>query len=148
MYYIDTNVLMNVVVAVILGTAALLFVVTLGAAWAGKRGRTMSYLYMLTSLFGAFALAVVVLGFRGAKSGDRPWHFFLDMKYQGKYTSQGQSKYFADGRSNRLPPADTIPFDGTDYFADAGFHAAPKPEFLKADLRYYHGVADPTAKDK
>jgi mono/diheme cytochrome c family protein len=148
MYYIDTNVLMNVVVAAILGTAALLFVITLYAAWAGKRGRTMSYLYMLTALFGAFALAVVVLGFRGAKSGDRPWHFFLDMKYQGKYTSQGQSKYFADGRSSRLPPSDTVPFDGTDYRADAGTHTAPNPDFLKADPRYYFGIANPNAKEK
>ena len=49
------------------------------------------------------------------------------MKYQPKYTSQGQSKFFADGRSNRLPPEFTIPFDGTDYIADAGHHAEPEP---------------------
>ena len=91
---------------------------------------------------------VAVLGFRGQKSGDRPWHFFLDMKYQPKYTSQGQSQFFADGRSNRLPPEDTIPFDGTDYFADAGYHAGPNPDFLKADLRYYFGVANADAKTK
>src|SRR5215218_5483390 len=147
MYYIDTNVLMNFVVVAILGTAALLFVVTLGAAWAGRRGRKMSYLYMLTALLGSFAVVVAVLGFRGAKSGDRPWHFFLDMKYQGKYTSQGQSKYFADGRSSRLPPTDTVPFDGTDYQSDAGSHALPSPDFLKADKRYYLGIANPDAKE-
>src|SRR4051812_49328928 len=98
MYMIDTNVLMNAVLVAILGTALLLLGVTLVAAWAGKRGRVMSYLYMLTALFCAFSAVVVVLGFRGAKSGDRPWHIFLDMKYQAKYTAQGQSKYFADGR--------------------------------------------------
>ena len=87
----------------------------------------MSYLYMLTGIFGAFAVVVAVLGFRGQKSDARPWHFFLDMKYQPKYTSQGQSRFFADGRSNRLPPEGTIPFDGTDYTADAGRHAEPEP---------------------
>jgi hypothetical protein len=53
MYSIDTNVLMNAVVAAILGAALLLFGVTLFAAWLGKRGRGMSYLYMLTALLGA-----------------------------------------------------------------------------------------------
>ena len=77
-----------------------------------------------------------------------PWHFFLDMKYQPKYTSQGQSRFFADGRTNRLPPEDTIPFDGTDYMADAGRHSEPNPDFLKADRRYYFGIANADAKTK
>ena len=146
MYSIDPNTFMNAVVAVILGAAALFLVVTAFASWLGKRGRVMSYLYMFTALFGSFGLVVGVLGFRGRTSDARPWHLFLDMKYQAKYTSQGQSKYFADGRSNRLPPADTVPFDGTDYAADAGRHAAPNPDFLKADKRYYSGVAHADAK--
>jgi mono/diheme cytochrome c family protein len=148
MYYIDANKFMNAVMLVLLGTAALLLGATVAGAWLGKRGRVMSYLYMLTALFGTFAVIVVVLGFRGAKSGERPWHFFLDMKYQGKYTSQGQSRYFADGRSSRLPPPDTIPFDGTNYAADAGTHGTPNPDFLKADKRYYFGIANPDAKVK
>ena len=148
MYMIDANVFMNVVVAAILGAAVLLLGVTLFASWLGKRGRVVSYLYMLTALFGTFALAVVVLGFRGQTSDNRPWHFVLDMKYQPKYTSQGQSKYFADGRSSRLPPTDTVPFDGTDYAADAGAHALPNPDFLKADKRYYFGIANADAKEK
>jgi mono/diheme cytochrome c family protein len=148
MYDFDANAVMNGVLLAVLGTAALLFAVTLTAAWRGTRGRAMSYLYMLAALFGTFAAVVVVLGFRGATSDDRPWHVFLDMKYQAKYTSQGQSKYFADGRSGRLPPPDTVPFDGTDYTADAGRHTAPNPDFLKADRRYYLGVADPDAVAK
>lgn len=147
MYYIDANVFMNVVLAVILLTALGLFGTTLLFAVRGKRGRVMSYLYMLTTVFVAFSAVVAVLGFRGQKSGDRPWHFFLDMKYQAKYTAQGGSKYYADGRSSRLPPSDTIPFDGTTYTADAGTHDAPNPDFLKADKRYYFGIADPTAKE-
>jgi hypothetical protein len=70
------------------------------------------------------------------------------MKYQPKYTSQGQSRFFADGRSNRLPPENTIPFDGTDYIADAGRHSEPNPDFLKADQRYYFGIANADAKTR
>ena len=146
MYYIDPNAFMNSVLAAIVGTAVLLLAATMFASCLGKRGRVMSYLNMFTALFGAFSLVVVVMGFRGQKSDSRPWHIFLDMKYQPKYTSQGQSKYFADGRGNRLPPADTVPFDGTDYAADAGSHNTPNPDFLKADKRYYLGVADAGAK--
>lgn len=148
MYYVDTNVLMNAVLLGLLAGGTVVVSITL--VLAGVKGRTggpvMGYFVVLSVLFVCFGAVVAVLGFRGQKSGDRPWHIFLDMKYQPKYTSQGQSRFFADGRSNRLPPADTIPFDGTDYFADAGFHAGPKPEFLKADPRYYHGVANPDAK--
>ena len=105
---------------------------------------------MLSELFGIFTVVVVILGFRGQRSDNRPWHFFLDMKYQPKYTSQGQSKCYADGRSNRLPPEGTVPFDGTDYAADAGRHAGPNADFLRPDRRYFFGVADPAAvtKDK
>ena len=147
MYAVDTNSLMNAALTAILGTALLLFAVTLFTAWAGKRGRSMSYLYMLTAIFGMFAAAVVVFGVRGQRSGERPWHFFLDMKYQPKYTSQGQSRYYADGRSSRLPPTNSVPFDGTNYAADAGTHDAPNPDFLKADQRYYFGIANPDAKE-
>lgn len=146
MYYIDANNFMNAVMLGILGIAALLLCVTIIAAWLGRRGRAMSYLYMLTAIFGTFTAVVIALGFRGQTSDERPWHFFLDMKYQPKYTSQGQSKYFADDRSSRLPPTDTVPFDGTDYAADAGTHTGPNPDFLKADRRYYSGIADPEAK--
>jgi mono/diheme cytochrome c family protein len=143
MYYVDSNTFMNGVVAVTLATAVLLLVLSvLLTAARGRGGRGMSYLYMLTAEFACFALVVCVLGFRGQHSGWRPWHFFLDMKYQPKYTPQGESKFFADGRSMRTPVEGTVPFDGTDYAADAGFHAGPHADFLKADPRYYRGLAD------
>jgi mono/diheme cytochrome c family protein len=149
MYAIDPNQFMNAVLLGVLGIAGVLLAVTLGLVVAGRqRGPLMSYLYMLTTLFGLFALVVVILGFRGRTSDARPWHLFLDMKYQPKYTSQGQSRFFADGRSNRLPPEGTIPFDGTDYFADAGFHADAQPDFARADRRYYQGIANPEAKEQ
>src|SRR3954471_21886769 len=143
MYYVDANVFMNWVVGIILVTGTLLLIITaVLSITRGRSGRVMSYLYMLTALFGCFGVAVAVLGFRGRTSGDRPWHFFLDMKYQPKYTPQGPSRYFADGRSSRLPPEGTVPFDGTDYAADAGSHGGPNPDFLKADKRYYFGIAN------
>lgn len=146
MYSVDANVFMNWVVGVILAVAVLLLVTTVFlSAYRGRRGWLTSYLYMLTALFGCFGLVVAALGFRGQHSGNRPWHFFLDMKYQPKYTAQGESRFFPDGRAMRPPVDGTIPYDGTDYAADAGVHAGPKPDFLKADRRYYFGVADPTA---
>lgn len=146
MYYVDANAVMNWVMGIILGTGALTVVVTLLLARRGKPTRTLSYLYMLSAMFICFGLVVAVMGFRGRKSADRPWHFFLDMKYQPKYTAQGSSNFFSDGRAARLPPENTVPFEGTDYFADAGRHTGPNPAFLREDRVYYHGVADPTAK--
>lgn len=148
MYSIDANEFMNGVMTVILGMGTFLLALTVVHAIFSRRrgGRVASYLYMLTALFGTFGLIVMLLGFRGRTSDARPWHFFLDMKYQPKYTSQGQSRFFADGRSNRLPPEHAIPFDGADYFADAGRHDQPNPDFLKGDRRYYFGIANPDAR--
>src|SRR6266540_2340598 len=145
MYYVDTNTFMNWVVGIILATGALQLCISIIGFLV--RGRSMPYLYMLTAIFACFGVAVALLGFRGQTSGDRPWHFFLDMKYQPKYTTQGENEFFADGRSMRLPPENTVPFDGTDFAADAGVHPGPKPDFLKADLRYYRGIADPAAQE-
>ncbi len=150
MYGIDANIFMNAVVLAILAAFVALLAAAVGVTAYRGRGagpsRAVSYLYMFTGLFGAFAVVVAVLGFRGQTSGARPWHVFLDMKYQGKYKAQSQSKFFADGRSSRLPVEGTVPFDGADYFTDAGRHDGPSPDFLKADSRYYAGVADPDAK--
>ncbi|MBX9623206.1 MAG: cytochrome c [Gemmataceae bacterium] len=148
MYYVDANVFMNWTVGLVLAAAVVLLITTVFlSSYRGRRGRLMSYLYMLTALFGCFGLVVAALGFRGQHSAARPWHLFLDMKYQPKYTAQGGSDFFPDGRAMRLPVEGTIPYDGTDYAADAGVHAGPKPDFLKADRRYYGGVADPTATE-
>jgi mono/diheme cytochrome c family protein len=148
MYSVDTNDFMHWVIGLILGTGVLLVVATLFlSSVRGRKGRGISYLSMLTVLFVCFGLVVAALGFRGQASGSRPWHFFLDMKYQPRYSAQGESKLFADGRAMRLPVENTVPFDGTDYFADAGYHPGPSAELLKADPRYYQGIANPTAKE-
>jgi mono/diheme cytochrome c family protein len=146
MYGIDANVFMNWVLGITLGVGGVVFALTVAlAVFGGKKTEpVMSYLYMFCVLFGVFAVVVVILGFRGQTSDNRPWHVFLDMKYQPKYTSQGQSRFFADGRSNRLPPEGTVPFDGTDYFADSGYHTSPNADFLRGDRRYFTGIADPS----
>ena len=148
MYSIDPNWFMNWLVAIVLATGVLLLGLTIMvAAIRGHKGRGMSYLGMLTGLFICFGVAVGILGFRGQSSENRPWHLLFDMKYQPKYTSQGESAFFGDGRSMRLPPAETVPFDGTDFSADAGFHTSPNSAFLKADVRYYRGLANAAAKE-
>lgn len=150
MYDIDPNLFMNIVVLTIVATFLALFVTTLAlAAYRGRSAspsRKMSYLFMFTFLTGLFTLAVAVLGFRGQDSTSRPWHIFLDMKYQGKYRPQAESPFFADGRAARLPPENTLPFDGPSAFADAGRHTVPDADFLKTDPRYFLGIANPDAK--
>lgn len=148
MYYVDPNQFMNAVVLSTLIIGALILGLAVVRGVVLKRGgRSTSYLYMLSALFALFGVAVGLLGSRGQASGERPWHLLLDMKYQPKYTAQGESEFFPDGRSMQLPPANTIPFDGTDFFADAGFHPSAKPEFLRDDSRYYRGIGDASATE-
>jgi mono/diheme cytochrome c family protein len=148
MYYVDANEFMNGVVGIILATGATLFIAAAAASLLGaRRSRAMSYIYMLCVIFLVFGAVVALLGFRGRSSRDEPLHFLLDMKYQPKYSAQGKSGFFSDNRSMRLPPEHTLPFDGTDFSADAGYHTVPKADFLKGDIRYYRGIAGPAAKE-
>jgi hypothetical protein len=68
---------------------------------------------MLKYFFILFACAVVVVlamaGFRGAKSSRPPIEIFPDMDHQPKVKAQTPSEFFADGRSARVPVADTVP---------------------------------------
>lgn len=105
-------------------------------------------LRMILIIFGVAAVIVGLLGFRGQTSSNRPWHVFLDMKYQPRYGAQGQSTFFADGRSSRMPVSGTIPFAGGVYRTDAGDLHEANPDFLPdADIVYYRGrtVADQPA---
>lgn len=53
--------------------------------------------------------AVAILGFRGSRSGSTPIEIFNDMDHQAKFKSQSESRFFADGRSDRAPIPGTIP---------------------------------------
>ena len=93
----------------------------------------------LLLVFFCLVVAVpILLGLRGSKSGQRPLMLFFDMDFQPKYRAQGQSDFFADGKSQREPLTGTLPFGGGDYFADAG---SPRqdPDFLREDDAFYRG---------
>lgn len=70
----------------------------------------------------AFALVTVVsiLGFRGGTSGNPPLEVFPDMDRQPYLQAQASSRFFADGRADRLPVDGTVArgtFHADSYFA-------------------------------
>ena len=75
-------------------------------------------------------VTVSIMGLRGRRSPDAPIMVFPDMDFQAKYKPQRESKFFADGRTDRPPVAGTVPY-GRSAAADAGF--------LRADDRLYTG---------
>jgi mono/diheme cytochrome c family protein len=84
------------------------------------------------------AAVLSVLGPRGLVSDRRPLMLIPDMDFQPRYSPQGASRFFADGRAMRTPPAGTIPFGGADYNSDAG-SPSQNLDFLQADPAYYRG---------
>jgi cytochrome c553 len=84
-----------------------------------------------TLLF-AVVVTVSVMGFRGNTSTLPPVEVFPDMDRQGRYKPQGESKFFADGRADRVAPAGTVA-RGRDE------NGAPDPAFLAADDALYRG---------
>jgi mono/diheme cytochrome c family protein len=86
------------------------------------------------------AVVVSAMGPRGVINGRRPLMLVPDMDFQPRYSPQGTSRFFADGRAMRTPPAGTIPFGGADYNSDAG-SPSQNPDFLQADSAYYRGKA-------
>jgi mono/diheme cytochrome c family protein len=75
-------------------------------------------------------LTVSIMGFRGRHTPDTPIMVFPDMDFQAKYKPQRASKFFADGRTDRLPVPGTVPHGRT---------AAADPDFLRADDFLYAG---------
>lgn len=66
----------------------------------------MRYVYLIF-IFIVIA-AISVLGFRGKKFTTPPIEIFDDMDRMPKYHPQGESEFFADGRTDRLPVVNTI----------------------------------------
>jgi len=71
----------------------------------------MRHVYLVT--FFAVALVLSIFGLRGTKFTSPPMDVFPEwafpgMKYQPKPYAQGASKFFADGRADRLPVAGTV----------------------------------------
>lgn len=62
-------------------------------------------------IFGAVVIATVgFLGLRGQLHTWRPYEIFSDMDHQWKFKSQAPSDFFVDGRADRMPIPDTVPF--------------------------------------
>jgi mono/diheme cytochrome c family protein len=84
------------------------------------------------------AVVVALMGPRGVVSSRRPLMLLPDMDFQPRYSSQGSSRFFANGRAMRTPPAGTVAFGGADYNSDAG-SPSQNPDFLQEDSAYYRG---------
>jgi mono/diheme cytochrome c family protein len=106
----------------------------------------MRNVYIVT-LFVVVAL-VSVLGFRGTKFTAPPLDVFPEwafpgMKYQPKYQPQGSSAFFADGRADRAPVANTVARgmlrdDDALYLGKDGAGAFVRgfPAALKVDVKF------------
>lgn len=71
----------------------------------------MRNVYLVT--FFACVLLVSVLGFRGTRFQQPPLDIFPEwafpsMEHQPKFRPQSESRFFADGRADRVPPARTV----------------------------------------
>lgn len=66
----------------------------------------MRYVYLTT--FFAVVLSVGILGFRGCTSTRPPLEVFPDMDRQAKYRPQAESRFFADGRTDRPLPIGVV----------------------------------------
>jgi mono/diheme cytochrome c family protein len=71
----------------------------------------MRHVYLVTAF--VCVLLVSILGFRGRIFTAPPMDVFPEwafpgMKYQPKLRPQAESKFFADGRADRLPPEHTV----------------------------------------
>jgi mono/diheme cytochrome c family protein len=71
----------------------------------------MRHVYLTT--FFVCVLLVSILGFRGTKFTEPPIDIFPEwafpsMEHQPKFRPQSKSEFFADGRSDRTPPAKTV----------------------------------------
>ena len=77
-------------------------------------------------------LTVSVMGFRGMYSTRPPIEVFPDMDRQAKFKPQTASKFFGDGRADRMPVAGTVPHGRT---------TEADPAFLRADEFRFAGRA-------
>lgn len=83
-----------------------------------------------------FVIVAVVslLGLRGSLSNKPPLEVFPDMDRQPKYKPQAESRFFADGNTDRPRPAHVVA-RGRSVEADAAF--------LKADDHFFRGFSGP-----
>ena len=93
----------------------------------------------LVLVFVCLAVTIpIVFGLRGCRSEGRPLMVFFDMDFQPKYRAQGESAFFADGKSQRQPLPGTVAYGGSDYYSDAG-HPRQNADLLAEDNEFYRG---------
>lgn len=93
---------------------------------------------VLTALVAVAALS----GCRGDRSDKPPRQFFPDLDDQPRWKSQTGSTFFADGRTMRKPPANTVAFGRASFVSDAPWAAhwtQERADLLKADAGFYEG---------
>jgi mono/diheme cytochrome c family protein len=85
-------------------------------------------------------LTVSIMGIRGRRTAEAPIMVFPDMDFQAKYKPQRESKFFADGRTDRPPVPGTVPHGRT---ADQDSDRNDNASFLRTDdFRYLGKNAD------
>lgn len=70
--------------------------------------------YFFLSFLIVIVAVLAIGGLRGTefrRFSQPPFEVFPDMDRQPKYKAQNESSFFADGRSDRTPVAQTVPFD-------------------------------------
>lgn len=89
------------------------------------------------------ALASAALtGCRGDRSDKPPRQFFPDLDDQPKWKPQTDSTFFADKRTMRKPPANTVAFGRASFVSEepwADHWIQERKDLLKADAGYYEG---------
>lgn len=70
----------------------------------------MRYAYLIFILLAVAVLSI--FGLRGTPFKSPPVEIFNDMDRQPKYKPQSESGFFADGRTDRPVPANTVPREG------------------------------------
>ena len=96
--------------------------------------------FALLSLLALVLTAVALLGFRGQTSRRPPLQPWNDMTEQSKHKPQAENGFFADGRAQRPPPVDTVPW-GRDALN-------PDPRFALAAADYYAMAKIPVRIDR
>lgn len=86
------------------------------------------------------ALTVTVLGFRGCQSTNPPLEIFPDMDRQMRFSEQGKSGFFDDGRMDRQPVPGTVPTVTEEH--EAFPHLSPDNRFRENDYLATGKLAD------
>ncbi len=104
------------------------------------------------AILGALAIAgaLAMAGCRGETADAPPRQILPDLDDQLRYNAQSESSFFADGRSQRVPPEHTVAFGRTEHTAMVSGYSregrtvtadfSERDALLRADDRFSKGV--------